>query len=151
MALPPTTALQGAAMEAAIGRGDRWVNFSPGPNESKLRWSEDVHLFDDFGYGVDDRGTLARYTLFSVAKDVRELRHVRAQALGEAATPAAAGVPRRRRPGRPTAAPAAPPAAPAVPPAAPAEPLVTPPPGPPAPAAAGARETAARAGADTPR
>jgi CelD/BcsL family acetyltransferase involved in cellulose biosynthesis len=98
--LSPTTALQGAAIEAAVGRGDRWVNFSPGPSEAKLRWSETLHLIDDFAYGLDSGRALARYTLFSVAKDLREARHTRRQTLAEllpAAAPAAPTAPTAAR------------------------------------------------------
>lgn len=81
--LSPVTTLQGSAIVAAIARGDRWVNFSPGPNESKLRWSESLHVLDDFAYGAGGRAALGRYTAFFFAKDIRQLRHVRHEAARE--------------------------------------------------------------------
>jgi len=75
--LSPVTALQAAVMERAITHGDRWVNFSPGPNEAKLRWSERLTTIDDYAYGVAESGALARYTGFFLARDVRQIRHQR--------------------------------------------------------------------------
>jgi len=82
--LSPITALQVSTMERAITRGDRWANFSPGPNEAKLRWSERLTTFDDFAFGVATHATMARYTAFFLAKDVRQLRHERSWGLASA-------------------------------------------------------------------
>jgi CelD/BcsL family acetyltransferase involved in cellulose biosynthesis len=84
--LSPITALQGEAMQAAIIRGDRWVNFSPGPNEAKLRWSDSLHIVDDFAYGGGGRDALARYAAFTFGQEVRDLLHTRRQALREKAS-----------------------------------------------------------------
>ncbi|MFI7586768.1 GNAT family N-acetyltransferase [Spongisporangium articulatum] len=71
------TALQGAAIERAIEHGDRWVNFSPGPNEGKLRWSETLLGIDEFAYSGAQRGAASRYATFLLAKDAREVRQIR--------------------------------------------------------------------------
>jgi CelD/BcsL family acetyltransferase involved in cellulose biosynthesis len=84
--LSPVTFLQGEAIQAAITRGDRWVNFSPGPNEAKLRWSDILHVVDDFAYGSGGRGALSRYAAFTLGQEVRDLVHTRRQALEEKAS-----------------------------------------------------------------
>jgi hypothetical protein len=79
--LSPVTTLQAAAIERAVERGDRWVNFSPGPNEAKLRWSDQLLTVDDYAFGFATHAALTRYTAFFLAKDVRQLRQERAKLL----------------------------------------------------------------------
>jgi CelD/BcsL family acetyltransferase involved in cellulose biosynthesis len=83
--LSPITALQAAAIEAGIAGGARWANFSPGPNEAKLRWSEDLQVVDDFAYGGGGRADLARYTGFTLAQEIRMLRLTHHQAARDVA------------------------------------------------------------------
>jgi hypothetical protein len=75
--LSPVTALQVAAMQEAVARGEEWVTFSPGPNESKLRWSEHLALWNEVAVGPARRSALARYTAFSAARDARQLERER--------------------------------------------------------------------------
>jgi CelD/BcsL family acetyltransferase involved in cellulose biosynthesis len=82
--LSPVTALQEAAIQAGIDDGARWVNFSPGPNEAKSRWSDGLHVVDDFAYGAGGRPDLARYTAFTLAQEVRMLRLTHHEAQREA-------------------------------------------------------------------
>jgi CelD/BcsL family acetyltransferase involved in cellulose biosynthesis len=97
-ALSPVTALQVAAMRAAIDRGEQWVNFSPGPNEAKLRWSDQLAVYVDTAFGPASRSGLARYTAFFLAKDVRQLHHERSlETAAVAAGPASGATYRGRR------------------------------------------------------
>ena len=75
--LSPVTALQVDAMQAAVARGDRWVNFSPGPNEAKLRWSDALEVHDEVAFGPAHGSGVARYGAFALAKEARRLRHER--------------------------------------------------------------------------
>lgn len=50
-AFGPVTYLHAEVIKAAIDRGDSVVNFSPGPNVSKLRWSEQLWVTNEFAYG----------------------------------------------------------------------------------------------------
>ena len=77
--LSPVTALQVAAMTAAVERGEQWVNFSPGPNEAKLRWSDGLAVADEIAFGPAHGAGVARYGAFALAKEVRRLRHERRQ------------------------------------------------------------------------
>jgi CelD/BcsL family acetyltransferase involved in cellulose biosynthesis len=44
----PVTLLQGQAIDDAIKLGQSFVNFSVGPNTSKLRWSEEISVQSEF-------------------------------------------------------------------------------------------------------
>jgi CelD/BcsL family acetyltransferase involved in cellulose biosynthesis len=72
-ALGPVTTLQTAAMQDAIGTGRRWVNFSPGPSESKSRWSDQLAVYDDTAFGRKEHAGQTRYAGFFVARSLREL------------------------------------------------------------------------------
>jgi CelD/BcsL family acetyltransferase involved in cellulose biosynthesis len=58
--LGPITFLQGEAIQDAILEGNKWVNFSPGPNVAKMRWSEQLHVYDDFVYCLGGRSSRFR-------------------------------------------------------------------------------------------
>jgi CelD/BcsL family acetyltransferase involved in cellulose biosynthesis len=66
----PVTLLHSKVVQHAIERGDRYVNFSPGPTVSKLRWSEELWSTHDFAYGA---GTTLkfRYGLYALATQLR--------------------------------------------------------------------------------
>ncbi|GAA4987726.1 GNAT family N-acetyltransferase [Kineococcus glutinatus] len=65
----PVTLLHAEVVRAAVERGDRVVNFSPGPNVSKLRWSERLTVHDDFAFATAGRAAGLRYAAFdSVAR-----------------------------------------------------------------------------------
>ncbi|PRY18167.1 CelD/BcsL family acetyltransferase involved in cellulose biosynthesis [Kineococcus rhizosphaerae] len=69
------TLLQAELVQAAITRGDRYVNFSPGPNVAKMRWSETVHVVDDFAYATGGRTAGLRFLAFSQLSAVKQYRH----------------------------------------------------------------------------
>lgn len=73
--LGPTTLLQSEVVRTAVERGDRMVNFSPGPSVSKLRWSEDLWVGHDFAYGAGGRSLGVRYSAFSALSTVKAARH----------------------------------------------------------------------------
>lgn len=73
--LGPTTLLQSEVIRTAVERGDRMVNFSPGPSVSKLRWSEDLWVGHDFAYGAGGRFLSARYSVFGALSTVKAARH----------------------------------------------------------------------------
>ncbi len=85
--LGPITFLQEQLVRAAVERGDRWVNFSPGPNVAKLRWSEQVETHQDFAYGAGPRSLQWKHAGFAAVQAVNELRH----AVSMAGTNAAPG------------------------------------------------------------
>lgn len=60
----PVTLLHGELVRHAIARGDTLVNFSPGPNVSKLRWSERLWVSNEFAVGAGDRSMQARYVIY---------------------------------------------------------------------------------------
>lgn len=69
--LGPTTLLQAELIRTAIECGDRVVNFSPGPNVSKLRWSEQLWVSNEFAYGAGSRSLGFRYGVFTILRSVR--------------------------------------------------------------------------------
>jgi CelD/BcsL family acetyltransferase involved in cellulose biosynthesis len=73
--LGPVTFLQGIAISDAADRGEDWINLSPGPNVAKLRWSEQVDVYDDFSYGSGGRWLHLRYAAFSVAQTLSKVAH----------------------------------------------------------------------------
>ena len=73
--LGPITFLQEQLVRQAVERGDRWVNFSPGPNVAKLRWSEQVESHQDFAYGAGPRSLQWKHAAFATVQSVNELRH----------------------------------------------------------------------------
>jgi Acetyltransferase (GNAT) domain len=70
----PITALLGAVMESAIDQGVRWVNFSPGVNESKLRWSEALEVHPEFAYCPAGRAAGLRFRAYAVMHELFQLR-----------------------------------------------------------------------------
>jgi CelD/BcsL family acetyltransferase involved in cellulose biosynthesis len=74
--LGPVTLLHAELIKHAVTRGDRFVNFSPGPNVSKLRWSERLWVANDFAYGAGGSSLRLRYGVFLTASVLRN--HARA-------------------------------------------------------------------------
>lgn len=74
--LGPVTLLHAELIKHAVARGDRFVNFSPGPNVSKLRWSERLWVANDFAYGSGNKSLRLRYGAFLTASVLRN--HARA-------------------------------------------------------------------------
>lgn len=68
----PVTLLHAKVVQHAIERGDRYVNFSPGPSVSKLRWSEQLWMTHDFAYGAGS-GLKFRYGVYALATQLRTL------------------------------------------------------------------------------
>lgn len=69
--LGPVTLLHAELIKHAVARGDRFVNFSPGPNVSKLRWSERLWVANDFAYGAGGKSLRLRYGAFLTASVLR--------------------------------------------------------------------------------
>lgn len=90
--LGPVTFLQEHVVKEASQRGDNWVNFSPGPNVAKLRWSEKVDLHFDFAYGSGGPLLQWRYGAFAAAQAMGQVRHAVSVA-GAHQAPARAGEP----------------------------------------------------------
>lgn len=59
----PVTHLVAEVVRSAVQRGERFVNFSPGPTVSKLRWSEELWVANEFAYAAGSRRSLARFVL----------------------------------------------------------------------------------------
>jgi CelD/BcsL family acetyltransferase involved in cellulose biosynthesis len=78
--LSPLMAVQVAAVQDAVKRGHSWVNFSPGPNMAKLRWSRTLHDHHDVAFGAGGGWLAARYAAFSMVSDVRQLQNAIAMA-----------------------------------------------------------------------
>lgn len=70
-ALGPVTYLHAELVKAAIDRGDTVVNFSPGPNVSKLRWSEKLWVSNEFAYGSGPNLLGVRYSAYQAISAVR--------------------------------------------------------------------------------
>ena len=83
--LGPVTHLQGELVQYAIGRGDTVVNFSPGPSVSKVRWSEETWVSQEFAFGAGPRSLRLRYGA------LRGLSLLHRSAGGVAWTPGRAG------------------------------------------------------------
>jgi CelD/BcsL family acetyltransferase involved in cellulose biosynthesis len=67
----PVTLLHGELVRHAIDRGDTVVNFSPGPNVSKLRWSEQLSVTNEFAVGAGSRSLQVRYGLYHTLSALR--------------------------------------------------------------------------------
>jgi CelD/BcsL family acetyltransferase involved in cellulose biosynthesis len=82
--LGPVTYLQAELVRNAIAREDSVVNFSPGPNVSKLRWSQSLWITNEFVYGCGPRNLHLRYatyqTLSSLRASATAMRFVRQSA-----------------------------------------------------------------------
>lgn len=85
------TLLQAELVRSAIARGDRVVNFSPGPNVAKMRWSERMHVQDDFAYGTGSRAAGLRFLAFSQLAAAKQFRHSVAVARSNSPKAPAAG------------------------------------------------------------
>jgi CelD/BcsL family acetyltransferase involved in cellulose biosynthesis len=68
--LGPLTLLHAELIRHAIARGDKLVNFSPGPNVSKLRWSEQLWVANDFAYGAGPELLRLRYGAYLTASTI---------------------------------------------------------------------------------
>jgi CelD/BcsL family acetyltransferase involved in cellulose biosynthesis len=84
--LGPVALLHTEMVKHAISRGDTVVNFSPGPNVSKLRWSEQLWVVNDFVYGAGPTSLSWRYRAYLAASAVRS--HVQAVAFARASSTA---------------------------------------------------------------
>jgi len=69
--LGPVTFLQAELVKHAISRGDTVVNFSPGPNVSKLRWSQGLWVTHEFVYGCGPRSLQLRYAAYQTLSSLR--------------------------------------------------------------------------------
>ena len=69
--LGPITFLHAQLIQHAIDRGDTWVNFSPGPSVSKLRWSQTMHVVNTFAYGSGPRSLSLHVALYRAASAFR--------------------------------------------------------------------------------
>jgi hypothetical protein len=73
--LGAVTFLQGVVAAEAADRGDGWLNFSPGPNVAKLRWSETLDVHQDFAYGAGGRSLRWRYGVFAMGQANEQVAH----------------------------------------------------------------------------
>lgn len=65
------THLQAELIRYAIERGDTVVNFSPGPNVSKTRWSEELWVTHEFAFGAGPRSLTPRFAVFQMLSALR--------------------------------------------------------------------------------
>jgi len=84
------TLLQAEVVAAAIARHDSVVNFSPGPNVAKMRWSERMHVVDDFAFATGSRRAGLRYLAFTELAALKQFRHSVAVARSNSPQPAPA-------------------------------------------------------------
>ena len=56
-------------------RGEQWINFSPGPNVAKLRWSEMLDVHQDFAYGAGSKSLRWRYGAFALGQANGQVAH----------------------------------------------------------------------------
>ena len=70
----PVTLLQAQVVINGIDRGDEVVNFSPGPNVAKMRWSERMHVLDDFAFATTDVASGLRYAAFTQLSSLNQWR-----------------------------------------------------------------------------
>ncbi len=92
--LGPVTLLHTEVIRHAIERGDHRVNFSPGPNVSKLRWSETMWTANDFVYGSGGRSLKWRFLAYAAlsgyATGAAQVQFARDNATPTVAVPSAA-------------------------------------------------------------
>jgi CelD/BcsL family acetyltransferase involved in cellulose biosynthesis len=69
--LGPITMLQTELVKAAIDCGHTMINFSPGPSVSKLRWSENLWVANDFAFASGPRTLALRYGAFQAMSSLR--------------------------------------------------------------------------------
>lgn len=65
------THLQAELIRYAVERGDTVVNFSPGPNVSKTRWSEELWVTHEFAFGAGPRTLTPRFAAFQMLSALR--------------------------------------------------------------------------------
>lgn len=65
------THLQAELIRYAVERGDTVVNFSPGPNVSKTRWSEQLWVTHEFAFGAGPRTLTPRFAAFQMLSALR--------------------------------------------------------------------------------
>lgn len=70
-ALGVVTHLQAELIRYAIERGDEVVNFSPGPNVSKTRWSQELWVTQEFACGTGARSLAARFATWRALSAAR--------------------------------------------------------------------------------
>lgn len=70
-ALGVVTHLQAELIRHAIERGDTVVNFSPGPNVSKTRWSDELWVTHEFAFGAGPRSLTPRFATFKMLSALR--------------------------------------------------------------------------------
>jgi hypothetical protein len=68
------THLQAELVRHAVDRGDSVVNFSPGPNVSKLRWSERLWVTHEFAFGAGPRSLTWRFAGFTMLSSLKATR-----------------------------------------------------------------------------
>lgn len=83
--LGAVTFLQGLLAADAADRGEQWLNFSPGPNVAKLRWSETLDMHQDFAFGAGSNSLRWRYGAFALGQANGQVAH----AVSVSAPPAA--------------------------------------------------------------
>lgn len=69
------THLHGEVIRHAVERGDSVVNFSPGPNVSKLRWSEQLWIHHEFSFGSGPRSLHARFGAYQALTSIKAGLH----------------------------------------------------------------------------
>jgi hypothetical protein len=92
------THLQAELIRHAIERGDSVVNFSPGPNVSKTRWSDDLWVTHEFAFGAGPRSLAARFATFQMLSSLRATATIAARRRAEHASVRAAAVSGSSRP-----------------------------------------------------
>lgn len=65
------THLQAELIRHAIERGDTTINFSPGPNVSKTRWSDELWVTHEFAFGAGPRTLTARFATFQMLSSLK--------------------------------------------------------------------------------
>lgn len=65
------THLQAELIRHAISRGDTMINFSPGPNVSKTRWSDQLWVTHEFAVGAGPRSLTPRFAAFQMLSSLK--------------------------------------------------------------------------------
>lgn len=73
------THLQAELVRYAVDRGDSVVNFSPGPNVSKLRWSEKLWVTHEFAFGAGPRSLTLKFSGFTMLSSLKATRKAAAR------------------------------------------------------------------------
>lgn len=72
-ALGPITLLQTELVKYAVSAGHQYVNFSPGPSVSKLRWSEEIWVSNEFSFGAGGRRMGLAFSAFQALRSARRV------------------------------------------------------------------------------